>query len=283
MSLTFATTFLAYFAIMSSFAVGLDVTADDVLVRKGEAEKTSADMEIVFRNGLLSGHASIMEGVVRPGELLGFHMHENEDQSMFIIEGELEIEIGGADGFRFHAGPGDHILKPRNISHGFWNEGCTTARYIEISTEDGFEQFIDSRDGGLPNMIETGLSLGVTFQTSRSTEVMKECELVGLAGINLGDMDLGVLSELPRPGEVPIPPPGDVTTTLPLILYLSSVDFNSSKYAQCDANASVTVDTAVLSKSAADTMRDTKITSGSVMTNSFLAYFGAVVFGYMAF
>lgn len=158
----------------------------DLVVPPGQGEKTSADMVIIYRNAKLAGHFSIMEGEVRPMELLSFHTHANEDQHMYIIEGELHFEVGGASGLRFTAGAGSHVLKPRGISHGFWNLGSTTARYVETSTQDGFERFVDSRSEGLGAMVQGGQSeLGMSFETDRALEVMKEFRLTGLAGANL--------------------------------------------------------------------------------------------------
>lgn len=159
---------------------------EDLVVRPGQGEQTSADMVMIVRSAKLAGHFSIMEGEVRPRELLAFHTHANEDQHMYIIEGQLHFEVGGADGVRFTAGPGSHVLKPRGITHGFWNLGTQTARYVETSTQDGFERFVDSRTQGLGTMVDSGTSeLGMSFQTERALEVMKEFELTGLAGANL--------------------------------------------------------------------------------------------------
>ncbi|MGH1340773.1 MAG: cupin domain-containing protein [Nannocystales bacterium] len=160
----------------------------DLVVHPGQGEKTSSDMVMVLRPHRLGGHFSIMEGEVRPNELLAFHTHANEDQHMYIIEGELQFEVGGAQGVRFSAGPGCHVLKPRGSTHGFWNTGDTTARYIETSTQDGFERFVDSRQEGLGSMLgQATQDLGMSFETQRTLEVMKENKLTGLAGANLPD------------------------------------------------------------------------------------------------
>ena len=87
--------------------------ATDLVVQPGQGEKTASDMVIIFRNAKLAGHFSIMEGEVRPKEILSFHTHANEDQHMYIINGELHFEVGGKDGIRFTAGAGSHVLKPR--------------------------------------------------------------------------------------------------------------------------------------------------------------------------
>ncbi len=160
----------------------------DIVIRRGQGEKTASDMRIIARSARLDGCFSIMEGEVRPRELLAFHTHTNEDQHMYIIEGTLHFEVGGADGVRFTAGAGDHVLKPRGSSHGFWNLGDTPARYVETSTRDGFEHFVDSRAEGLGSMVGGGTGeLGMSFETARALEVMREFELTGLAGANMED------------------------------------------------------------------------------------------------
>ncbi|MCX4245385.1 cupin domain-containing protein [Paraliomyxa miuraensis] len=161
-------------------------SASDLVIAPSQGEKTASDMVIIARTAKLSGHFSIMEGEVRPKEILSFHTHHNEDQHMYIISGELCFEVGGAGGIRFEARAGSHVLKPRGSSHGFWNLGTQTVRYIETSTEDGFERFVDSRQQGLGSMVGGATrELGMSFETDRTLEVMKEFGLTGLAGANL--------------------------------------------------------------------------------------------------
>ncbi len=170
--------------------MAIDLTPSDLVIAPGAGEKTASDMKIIARNARLGGHFSIMEGEVRPRELLAFHTHANEDQHMYIIEGTLHFEVGGADGIRFTAGAGSHVLKPRGTSHGFWNLGETTARYVETSTEGGFETFVDGRADGLGAMVGNATAeLGMSFETARAVEVLREFELTGLAGANVQDPD----------------------------------------------------------------------------------------------
>ncbi len=162
------------------------LNANDLVIPRGGGEKTASDMKIIFRNSKLAGHFSIMEGEVRPGELLAFHTHANEDQHMYIINGELHFEVGGKDGIRFTAGAGSHVLKPRGTTHGFWNMSKETVHYVETSTQDGFERFVDSRSEGLAAMVGGATeNLGMSFETERALEVMKEFKLTGLAGANI--------------------------------------------------------------------------------------------------
>lgn len=102
------------------------LSASDLVVLPGQGEQTASDMVFIMRSARLGGHFSIMQGEVRPGELLAFHTHANEDQHMYLVDGELHFEVGGADGLRFTAGAGAHVPKPRGSSHGFWNLGQET-------------------------------------------------------------------------------------------------------------------------------------------------------------
>ena len=132
----------------------------------------------------MGGDFSIMEGFVRPRELLAPHTHDHEDQAVFIIEGELEFEVGGREGLRFSAGPGSYVIKPRGVSHGFWNVGEVTVHYIELSGRDGFEKFVDARSEGVVAMLEEGEEVGMSFQIERALQLMVEHRLTGLAGLN---------------------------------------------------------------------------------------------------
>lgn len=159
---------------------------NDLRIQPADQEATASDMMMVVRSAKLAGHFSVMQGEVRPNEILSFHTHSNEDQHMYIISGELHFEVGGAAGIRFTAGAGSNVLKPRGSSHGFWNVGDEPVRYIETSTQDGFEKFVDSRQDGLGAMVGGATSeLGMTFETDRTLAVMKEFGLTGLAGANL--------------------------------------------------------------------------------------------------
>lgn len=160
---------------------------NDLHIVAGNGEETASDMTIIARSGALGGDFSIMQGFLEPGALLPPHTHENEDQAVFLIEGELEFEIGGRDGLRFTARAGDYVLKPRGISHGFWNATDTKVRYIELSGRDGFEKFIDARQAGVHSMVQTAeKELDMQMHPARIPELMLRHRLTRLAGVNMG-------------------------------------------------------------------------------------------------
>lgn len=164
----------------------MNYTARDLLVRpsQGEGEKTATDMLIIARARQLGGDFSIMYGYVEPKHIIAPHTHENEDQAVYIIEGELEFEVGGADGLHFKAGPDSYILKPRGVEHCFWNSSDTvTVRYIELSGRDGFEKFVDARkEGILPQQIKARFKLGMSTNLVRTAQLMAQHKLTGRGG-----------------------------------------------------------------------------------------------------
>jgi quercetin dioxygenase-like cupin family protein len=163
-----------------------ELTVNDLVVNHHTGEQTASDMRIMFRAAKLGGHFSVMAGEIRSRELLAPHQHTKEDQLVFLLSGELQFEVGGKDGLHFSAKAGDYVLKPRGIMHGFWNEGDQTVQYIELSTENGFERFVDARSEGMTHMVNLASSeLGMSFDIDRIPELMAEHRLTGLAGANL--------------------------------------------------------------------------------------------------
>jgi len=66
------------------------------------------------------------------------HLHHNEDEAFYVLDGEIVIDCGDR---RFTAGPGDFAFLPRGIPHTF----VVTAgpvRGLQITTPSGFEEFI---------------------------------------------------------------------------------------------------------------------------------------------
>ena len=53
------------------------------------------------------------------------HLHQDEDDSFYILEGELTF---GVDGEEVVAGPGTFVLVPPGLRHTFANRGVSTVR-----------------------------------------------------------------------------------------------------------------------------------------------------------
>lgn len=66
------------------------------------------------------------------------HIHHREDETFWVLEGELEFMIG--DG-TVRAPAGSFIYAPRYIPHTYKNVGTTPARYLVMIQPAGLEEF----------------------------------------------------------------------------------------------------------------------------------------------
>ena len=127
-----------------------------------------------------------MQARVEPHQLLVPHTHTHEDQAVFVIEGELEFEVGGEGGTRFRATAGCYVIKPRGISHGFWNATDQVCHYIELSGRKGFENFVDDTESGaLAASREAEGKYGLVFHKERVPKLLLKHGLTSVAGLDV--------------------------------------------------------------------------------------------------
>jgi quercetin dioxygenase-like cupin family protein len=92
-----------------------------------------------------NGGFGFIEATVPPGGGTDAHAHGDEEETFYILDGELEFLDGN---HIFTAGPGDFIHIPRGIRHRFKNKGLHAAKMIFMFTPPGAEKFI--RDYSVP-------------------------------------------------------------------------------------------------------------------------------------
>ncbi len=80
------------------------------------------------------GAFSLFEESTAPQSGAPPHLHHEEDQALFILDGEHEFL---ADGQTFPAGVGAFIYVPRGTVHSFANVGTTPGRVLVLSTPAG--------------------------------------------------------------------------------------------------------------------------------------------------
>jgi steroid delta-isomerase-like uncharacterized protein len=68
-----------------------------------------------------------------------YHTHHREDESFYVLEGEIAFVCGGK---WLKAGPGTFVYGPREIAHGFKVIGNIPARMLLLCSPGGFEQFV---------------------------------------------------------------------------------------------------------------------------------------------
>ena len=89
------------------------------------------------------GAFGLVESQVAAGSSPPLHVHRGEDESFYVLEGELTFKAGDET---FEAGPGSFVFLPRDLPHTFVVEGDTPARLLTLLTPGGGERFFV--DGG---------------------------------------------------------------------------------------------------------------------------------------
>src|SRR5680860_691295 len=94
------------------------------------------------------GALGLIEQVLNPGLGSPFHVHHNEDEAFYVLEGEIRFF---SEGQTWVTGAGAFADLPRDIPHGFRVEGSASARVLLLVTPGGFEGFVaESRDPAPP-------------------------------------------------------------------------------------------------------------------------------------
>ena len=81
---------------------------------------------------------SVMEFVTPPGKGVALHVHEREDELVYLLEGEIEVTLGNQ---KMKAVPGVMALLPRGIPHGFTNIGNTPSRLLDTILPGQFDNY----------------------------------------------------------------------------------------------------------------------------------------------
>ena len=71
------------------------------------------------------------------------HVHRNEDETFFVIDGEYRVRIGEE---LMTLTAGQSAFLPRGIPHTYANSGTTTGKLLVFATPGGFENFFRDVD-----------------------------------------------------------------------------------------------------------------------------------------
>lgn len=89
------------------------------------------------------GQYSVIVSTTPPGGGPPRHVHRNEDEMFYVLEGEFEFYSGGET---TRAQQGALVILPRGIPHGFRNVGPTAGMLMNTMTPGGFEGFFEEID-----------------------------------------------------------------------------------------------------------------------------------------
>jgi mannose-6-phosphate isomerase-like protein (cupin superfamily) len=112
-----------------------------IVVRPGEGHRLG-NVEFLARTADTPRfNLGIIEIAV--GRELEAHVHGEEDDSFYILEGELTFTFGGEEAV---ATPGTFVLVPPGVEHGFRNDGDVPVRMINVHAPGGFDRRIGLTD-----------------------------------------------------------------------------------------------------------------------------------------
>lgn len=109
--------------------------------RTGEMYWGPGDLYTFLVTGAESGGAYFaMEALVPRGGGPPPHIHRNEDETFYVVEGDVEVLLGDPIVI---ATAGDFVNVPRGTLHRFHNAGSAPARLILTFSPAGIEKFFE--------------------------------------------------------------------------------------------------------------------------------------------
>ena len=105
----------------------------------GEARWWGEGLAVIKATGAdTGGRIAIIEVTEPPGAIAPRHVHHNEDEGFWVLEGEVTFDVGDTS---IVARAGDYAFGPRDIPHSYrvGPDGC---RMLFIVTPAGFEELV---------------------------------------------------------------------------------------------------------------------------------------------
>ena len=91
---------------------------------------------VVIKSGVDAQGLFFADHPVPPGYFVPMHVHQDEDELFYVLEGELSLQSPAR---ALTAGPGSYVHLPRGAPHGFGNAGAAPVRMLVVSTAGGLE------------------------------------------------------------------------------------------------------------------------------------------------
>jgi quercetin dioxygenase-like cupin family protein len=115
--------------------------ASPIALRQGEGEALwflGSLATIKAESETTQGRVGVVEILAAQGHGSPLHVHHNEDEWFYVIEGELTFWVGG----RIVDGPaGSFVYGPRDVPHTF-TVASAEARFLLVAEPAGFEGFM---------------------------------------------------------------------------------------------------------------------------------------------
>ena len=93
------------------------------------------------------GQLGVIESAYPAGLVVHEHVHADEDEMFYLLEGEIEVFCGER---RWTVGPGSFVFVPRGQPHGFTVTGAGPARALVITGPSRLAAQIAARGEPVP-------------------------------------------------------------------------------------------------------------------------------------
>lgn len=132
--------------------------------------------------GAVFSHA----GSFDPGILVPPHTHSREDELLYVVEGEMTVELGDDI---YTAPVGAVVWRPRGQRHALWNSADQPVRYFEVITPGtNFEAFshevgrLLSAGADQKQIPEVARAHGIEFDMRHAAELIGRFKLRPVGG-----------------------------------------------------------------------------------------------------
>jgi quercetin dioxygenase-like cupin family protein len=110
-----------------------------IVVRPGEGKRVG-NVEFLARSDDTPRFNLAVITIEPHGKGPGMHAHPSEDDSFYMLEGELLFTVDGED---VVAGPGTFLLVPPGVPHSFGNRSDRVARFVNVHAPAGFDRRLE--------------------------------------------------------------------------------------------------------------------------------------------
>jgi quercetin dioxygenase-like cupin family protein len=124
------------------------------------------------------GQLLMIDNVAPRGVGSPLHVHHNEDEWFYVLEGELTVWL---DGRTIKAGPGDFVFGPRNVPHTFI-VSSDEAHFLLASSPADFEGFVRAL-AAPPETLADGPAGPPDMDLVMSTAAQYGIDVIGPPGI----------------------------------------------------------------------------------------------------
>lgn len=121
------------------------------------------DVKVLLTTEATGGAISVLMGWHKPGEGPSDHVHFDQEEIFFILEGTYELTVGDQTAT---AGPGTIIFIPRHVMHRFKNVGNTRACMLDWSLPGGQDHYFKAMAELAPGSGERMMEINKKFNTA---------------------------------------------------------------------------------------------------------------------